>query len=166
MALQVEKQIPLTEDAFQPVGEWSDFFTSDETTSERTSRTAGEADEAVAMVLEVLECNAAFAFGGIFRRAVWLFSDYAELRICKQAAEVLVSRAVRNQQVEPRFILEGDVCRDDRFDAGGDCRLVKAGLSVDTVAIPECDCIVADFGRLSGQIFWKRSAFEKAERAA
>jgi len=79
MALQVKKEIARTEDALEPVGERSDFFTSDETTSKRTSRTAGEADQAIAVVLEVVKCNAALALGGIFGRAVWLCPYYAEL---------------------------------------------------------------------------------------
>src|SRR5215469_11442597 len=101
MALQVEKEIARTEDALQPVGERSDFFTSDETTSKRTSRTAGEADQAIAVVLEVVKCNAALALGGIFGRALCLCPYYSELRICKEAAEVLVSRTIRDQEVEP-----------------------------------------------------------------
>ena len=70
MALQVEKEIARTEDALQPVGERLDFFTSGETTREWTSRTAGEADEAIAMGFEVVKCNAALALGGIFGRAI------------------------------------------------------------------------------------------------
>jgi hypothetical protein len=102
------------------------------------------------MGFEVVKCNAALALGGIFGRAVWLCPYYAELRICKQAAEVLVSRTIRDQEVEPRFILEGHICADDRLNVCGDRRLVKARLTVNTVAIPECDSLVSELGRTGG----------------
>jgi uncharacterized MAPEG superfamily protein len=79
MALQVQKEIVRTEEAFQSVGERSNVFTPRETTSEGTSRAAREADEPIAAVLEVFKFNAALALGGILRGSIGVVPNYPEL---------------------------------------------------------------------------------------
>src|SRR5579872_6299148 len=88
------------------------------------------------------------------------------LRSRQHPAEILVALAIGHEDVEAAVVLERQVGADDRLEAGFLRGLIKARMTIDTVAIAHRKRGIAEFRRAICQILGRSGAFEEAESSA
>jgi hypothetical protein len=86
---------------------------------------AGQADEARAVLGDLIQIEGAFALGG------------AHLHHRDEAREVLVALAVFHEDRQPGAVLQGQLAADERADAGARGGLVEARGAVEAVAVDQ-----------------------------
>ncbi len=120
----------------------------------RSALGAGEADEALGELGDLLHGGRPFALGG------------AQLHLRDQAAEVLVALSRLAQQRPPGSVGARDFGADEGADADLFGRHVEAGSAIDAVAVEQRHGRHVEFGAGVGQFFGQGGAFEEAEGRA
>ena len=166
------RRVVRAENSAQAIGERARIVAANQRARDGAARATGEAYEAGAEAIEIIEADAAFALGGIDGSRISLDPEWAivaqipTLGCGQHPAQILIALAIGHEDVEAAVILERQVGADDRFHTGFLRGLVEARMTIDSIAIAHRNRGIAEFRRAIGKVLGRGGAFEEAECGA